>query len=129
MNDQGLWVRMLRERNWTVYRFDTTGKHGLSVWGSAYFWDSHVDVVIIKDPEAAVAYRTPPCHDIFRPVHVTRIAAGPHERVLREALSWPAPSVAEPRAAAAPDSCAITDDFGPISVWSLLQRSDRQAGA
>ena len=127
MEDQGIWVRMLRERDWTVYRFDTSGKHGLVVWGSAYFWDEHIDVVIIKDPQTAVAYRTPPCHDMFRPSRVTRATSGPPERALREALSWPEPSRAEPRATTAPEGCAITDDFGSVSVWDSRQQSDRQA--
>lgn len=129
MSDQAIWVRMLRERNWTVYRFGTSGKHGLFVWGSAYFWDSHTDVVIIKDPHTAVAYRTPPCHDVFRPVRVTRAISGPPERALREALSWPEPSLAEPRATTAPEGCAVTDDLGPVSIWTLTQRSDHQAEA
>lgn len=90
MIDQTFWLERLRELGWTQYRFSRDDA-GHELVAHAFFWQTCADVVIVKDAETATAYRALPCRDVFQPVYVTRMTAGPMNRVLREVLTWPEP--------------------------------------
>jgi hypothetical protein len=121
--DQEFWLEKLRSCGWTQYRFGGDDQ-GPRILGHAYFWESCADVVIVADSSTATAYRALPCRDVFAPVHVTRVASGVMNHVLREALSWPEPGTeVEPSAMSAPPGCGIHPSLlSPLTIRPLSIR-------
>ncbi|MPZ79471.1 MAG: hypothetical protein GEV28_03355 [Actinophytocola sp.] len=123
--DQTFWLERLRELGWTQYRFGGDDA-GPELVAHAFFWRTCADVVIVKDARTATAYRALPCRDVFQPVHITRMTAGPMNRVLREALTWPEPgTVRESNPMTAPPGCGLPLDLRRPVTIRPLNRDDR----
>jgi hypothetical protein len=58
------------------------------VRGAAFFWDDGAADVVLVRKTGAVAYRTPPCRDVFVPEFVTEWDSGVPVHALRAALTW-----------------------------------------
>ncbi len=83
-----LLLDTMTQRGWTLYEWGHTTDTEPEVRGAAFFWhDGTADVVLVRR-QGAVAYRTPPCRDVFVPEFVTEWEAGMPAHALRAALTW-----------------------------------------
>lgn len=83
-----LLLDKMTQRGWTLYEWGHGTPTEPEVRGAAFFWhDGAADVVIVRG-HGAVAYRTPPCRDVFMPEYVTEWHIGVPAHTLRAALTW-----------------------------------------
>jgi hypothetical protein len=83
-----LLLDTMTQRGWTLYEWGHSTNAEPEVRGAAFFWrDGTADVVLVRR-ERAVAYRTPPCRDVFVPEYVTEWDTGRPAHALRCALTW-----------------------------------------
>lgn len=83
-----LLLDTMTEREWTLYEWGHNTNSAPEVRGAAFFWDDDTADVVLIRRDGAVAYRTPPCRDVFAPEHVTEWDTGLPAHVLRAALTW-----------------------------------------
>jgi hypothetical protein len=85
-----LLLETMTQRGWTLYEWGHNTNAEPEIRGAAYFWkDGAADVVLVRR-DSAVAYRTPPCRDVFVPEYVTEWDTGRPAHALRSALTWDA---------------------------------------
>jgi hypothetical protein len=83
-----LLLETMTQRGWTLYEWGHNTNAEPEIRGAAFFWpDGAADVVLVRN-KSAVAYRTPPCHDVFVPEYVTEWDNGLPAHALRSALTW-----------------------------------------
>ena len=83
-----LLLDTMTQRGWTLYEWGHIRNAEPEIRGAAFFWqDGAADVILVRT-DSAVAYRTPPCRDVFVPEYVTEWATGRPAHALRSALTW-----------------------------------------
>ncbi|WP_133906233.1 hypothetical protein [Actinophytocola oryzae] len=83
-----LLLDKMTQRGWTLYEWGHSSGAEPEVRGAAFFWDNGVADVVLVRRHGAVAYRTPPCHDVFVPEFITEWSSGVPAHTLRVALTW-----------------------------------------
>jgi hypothetical protein len=105
-----LLLDTMTERGWTLYEWGHDTNAEPEVRGAAFFWeDGAADVVLVRR-QRAVAYRTPPCRDVFVPEYVTEWDAGLPVHTLRAALTWDAygkERIQRPLVSPPPSECGL----------------------
>lgn len=83
-----LLLDKMTRRGWTLYEWGHSSGSEPEVRGAAFFWDDGAADVVLVRRTGAVAYRTPPCRDVFVPEFVTEWDSGVPVHALRAALTW-----------------------------------------
>lgn len=83
-----LLLDTMTQRGWTLYEWGHGTGTEPEVRGAAFFWDDGAADVVLVRGRGAVAYRTPPCRDVFVPEYVTEWDIGMRVHTLRAALTW-----------------------------------------
>ncbi|MBB4907077.1 hypothetical protein [Actinophytocola algeriensis] len=83
-----LLLDKMTRRGWTLYEWGHSSGSEPEVRGAAFFWDDGAADVVLVRRTGAVAYRTPPCRDVFVPELVTEWDSGVPVHALRAALTW-----------------------------------------
>lgn len=83
-----LLLDKMTQRGWTLYEWGQSTDTEAEVRGAALFWDNGAADVVLVRRQGAVAYRTPPCRDVFVPEFVTEWHMGVPAHTLRAALTW-----------------------------------------